>query len=117
MHREADPLLSDEQASPAFRRSAASLRALERTVLAADGQVLRYGYFYGPASAFSATGSMGQDVRKRRSADRRRRAGVWSFIHVHDAAVATVAALAAVKRDAYNVVDDDPAPVSEWLPV
>ena len=78
--------------------------------------MLRYGYLYGPGSAISPSGSMGQDVSLaggcRSSAGR----GVVVARHVDDAARATVAALTRGQARAYNVVDDDPAPVSQWLP-
>jgi nucleoside-diphosphate-sugar epimerase len=116
IHRESDPLISDEQASKSFRRSARALRELESAVLGAGGVVLRYGYFYGPGSAIARNGSMGEDVARRRVPVVGRGTGVWSFIHIDDAAAATVAALDRAPSGAYNVVDDDPAPVSDWLP-
>ncbi|MGO9489535.1 MAG: NAD-dependent epimerase/dehydratase family protein [Solirubrobacteraceae bacterium] len=116
LHDEQDPLLSEEQAGPSFRRSAAALRSLERTVLDADGLLLRYGYFYGAGSAISRSGSMVADVRRRRLPIVGGGRGVWSFIQVEDAARATVAALGSGGAGAYNVVDDDPAPVAAWLP-
>jgi 2-alkyl-3-oxoalkanoate reductase len=115
VHREQDPLLSDPPKS--FKRSAEAMQALERTVLGAGGVVLRYGYFYGPGSAISRSGSMGQDVSRRRLPVVGGGRGVWSLIHIDDAARATVAALTRGHGgSAYNVVDDDPAPVSQWLP-
>ncbi|HEV3047940.1 MAG TPA: NAD(P)-dependent oxidoreductase [Solirubrobacteraceae bacterium] len=114
VHVEGDPLTSDPPKQ--FRRSAAALAELERTVLGADGVVLRYGYFYGPGSSLSSSGAMGRDVSKRRLPVIGGGAGVWSFIHVEDAARATVAALANGASGAYNVVDDEPAKVAEWLP-
>ena len=116
IHRESDPLISDEQASKSFRRSARALRELESAVLGVGGVVLRYGYFYGPGSAIARNGSMGEDVARRRVPVVGRGTGVWSFIHVDDAAAATVAALDRGRAGAYNVVDDEPARVSEWLP-
>jgi nucleoside-diphosphate-sugar epimerase len=85
-------------------------------VLAAGGTVLRYGYFYGPGSGVAPDGSFAADLRRRRMPVVGRGQGVWSFIHVDDAAAATVSALTAGPGAVYNVVDDDPAPVSEWLP-
>jgi nucleoside-diphosphate-sugar epimerase len=115
VHREQDPLLSDPPKS--FKRSAEAVRELERTVLGADGVVLRYGYFYGPGSAMSRQGSMAQDLPRRRLPVVGGGAGVWSLIHIDDAARATVAALTHGRGgSAYNIVDDDPAPVSQWLP-
>ena len=79
--------------------------------------VLRYGYFYGPGSAISREGSTGQDVARRRLPIVGGGAGVWSFIHVDDAAAATRrGARRAARRGAYNIVDDEPAPVSRVAP-
>jgi nucleoside-diphosphate-sugar epimerase len=114
VHGEADPLFVD--APEPFRRSARALAELERTVVGAGGLALRFGYFYGPGSAISADGSMGRDVAARRFPIVGRGDGVWSFVHVDDAARATVAALTRGAPGAYNVVDDEPAPVREWLP-
>jgi nucleoside-diphosphate-sugar epimerase len=114
VHTEQDPLFLD--APEPFRRSARAVADLERAVLAADGVVLRYGYFYGPGSAISREGSMGEDVTRRRLPIVGGGGGVWSFIHVDDAAGATVAALGDGASGAYNVVDDEPARVSDWLP-
>jgi nucleoside-diphosphate-sugar epimerase len=97
-------------------RSAQAVAELERLTLAADGLVLRYGYFYGPGSSISTRGSLATDVIKRRLPIVAGGGGVWSFIHVHDAAQATVAALTHGAAGAYNVVDDEPAPVREWIP-
>jgi 2-alkyl-3-oxoalkanoate reductase len=116
VHPEHDQLLSVQQAPRSFRRSAQALRDLEDSVLGADGLVLRYGYFYGPGSAFSTEGSTVKDVTRRRMPIVGRGAGVWSFIHVDDAARATVAALGCERPGTFNIVDDDPAPVRQWLP-
>jgi nucleoside-diphosphate-sugar epimerase len=115
LHLEQDPLLL-EQAPRVFRRSARAIGDLEGAVLDAGGVVLRYGYFYGPGSAISPTGSVGEDLVRRRLPIVGKGEGVWSFIHVEDAARATVAALTRGEPGAYNVVDDNPAAVSEWLP-
>ncbi len=114
VHSEDDPLSTNPPKQ--FRRSAAALADLERTVLDADGLVLRYGYFYGPGSAVSRTGSVGADVLRRRLPIIGKGEGVWSFIHVGDAARATASALTHGHSGAYNVVDDEPASVAEWLP-
>jgi len=114
VHREEDPLVS--HAPPPYERSAMAIRELEQSVLGAGGLVLRYGYFYGPGSAMSSDGSMGQDVRRRRMPIVGGGDGVWSLIHVQDAARATIAALTHGESGPYNVVDDHPAPVAEWLP-
>jgi len=114
VHRETDPLNMNPPQQ--FRRTAGALAELERTVLGAGGLVLRYGYFYGPYGGISRTGAMARDVMRRRLPIVGKGQGVWSFIHIEDAARATVAALTRGRSGAYNVVDDEPAAVSEWLP-
>ena len=114
IHQERDPLWLD--APKAFRRSARALADLEASVLGAAGIVLRYGYFYGPGTAMSASGSIGQDVSRRRLPLVGGGGGVWSLIHIDDAAGATVAAVENGATGSYNIVDDDPAPVAQWLP-
>jgi 2-alkyl-3-oxoalkanoate reductase len=114
VHSEDDPPIADPPAQ--FERSAKAIAELERLTLAADGLVLRYGYFYGPGSSISARGSLAEEVAKRRLPVVGGGAGVWSFIHVQDAARATIAALTRGAPGAFNVVDDEPAPVREWVP-
>lgn len=94
--------------------SIAGLQFLDREVPAAalEGIVLRYGNFYGPGASESLVGM----TCKRQLPIIGSGAGVWSWIHLDDAAAATVAAVEHGRRGVYNVVDDDPAPVSEWLP-
>jgi nucleoside-diphosphate-sugar epimerase len=82
-----------------------------------DGLVLRYGQFYGPGTYFAPGGSIAQQVRARRFPIVGRGSGVFSFVHVDDAADATVAALDRGPPGIYNIVDDEPAPIREWLPV
>ena len=84
----------------------------------AEGVVLRYGAFYGPGTNFSLgpQGTMVEAIRKRKFPLVGRAGGVWSFIHIEDAAEATVNAVEGRGRGIYNVVDDEPAPVAEWLP-
>ena len=82
-----------------------------------EGIVLRYGWFYGPGTYFASDGSQTEDVRKRRFPVIGKGKGTFSFIHVEDAAAATVAALERAEPGVYNVVDDEPAPQHEWLPV
>ncbi len=72
--------------------------------------------FYGPGTSLSPGGDQFEMVRKRKFPVVGSGAGVWSFIHIADAAEATVAALEHGTRGIYNVVDDDPAPVADWLP-
>jgi nucleoside-diphosphate-sugar epimerase len=95
------------------RRSLAAIRYVEETVPAAlsHGIVLRYGNFYGPG----ASESLVELVRKRRFPLIADGAGVWSWIHLDDAAAATIAALERGGRGVYNITDDEPARVSEWL--
>jgi nucleoside-diphosphate-sugar epimerase len=114
IHAENDPLMSDPPAE--FRRSAGAIAELERVVIGAGGLALRYGYFYGPGTSISPAGSLGREVARRRLPIVGTGAGVWSFIHIADAARATVAALSRGSTGAYNVVDDEPAPVAEWIP-
>jgi nucleoside-diphosphate-sugar epimerase len=116
VHVESDPLNVDANPPRQFRRSAAAIAELESTVLDAGGLVLRYGYFYGPGSAISRSGSLCGEVRRRRLPIIGGGGGAWSFIHVEDAAHATVAALTNGPDGAYNIVDDEPARVCEWLP-
>jgi nucleoside-diphosphate-sugar epimerase len=114
---EADPL--DPAPAREMRQSLAAIRHLEDAVTGADwteGLVLRYGAFYGPGTSLSAGGDQVEMVRKRKFPLVGNGAGVWSFLHIADAAEATVAAVEHGERGIYNVVDDDPAPVAEWLP-
>jgi nucleoside-diphosphate-sugar epimerase len=114
---EDDPL--DPDPPPALRSTLAAIRYLEAkvtSVVAMDGIVLRYGAFYGPGTSIGAGGSLVEDVRRRRVPIVGRGTGVWSFIHVEDAARATLAAIERGRPGIYNIVDDEPAAVSEWLP-
>ncbi len=115
LRKERDPMLL-EQAPKVFRRTAQALADLERTVLGAEGIVLRCGYFYGPDSTISSAGSLVEDLLKRRLPIVGKGTGVWSFIHVDDAARATVRALEDDGPAVYNIVDDEPALVREWIP-
>jgi len=114
---EEDPL--DPSPVREMRRSIAAIRHLEEAVLGADwteGIVLRYGGFYGPGTSMAPGGEQFEMIRRRRFPLVGDGGGVWSFIHIADAAEATVAAVERGRRGVYNVVDDDPAPVAEWLP-
>jgi nucleoside-diphosphate-sugar epimerase len=93
------------------------LAALERQLLDAGGTVLRYGQLYGPGSSFAKDGSWARNLRRRRLPIVGAGTGVFSFVHVEDAASATVAALGQGGPATYNVVDDEPAAIREWLPV
>jgi nucleoside-diphosphate-sugar epimerase len=114
---EEDPL--DPSPAPGMQPGLAAIRHLEQAVLGAEwteGIVLRYGAFYGPGTSLMAGEEQFELVRKRKFPLVGDGGGVWSFIHVADAAEATVAAIEHGHRGVYNVVDDDPAPVAEWLP-
>jgi nucleoside-diphosphate-sugar epimerase len=109
------PLALD--APPPMDEPVAAIAELERQVLEAGGIVLRYGFFYGPGTAFAPGGYYETLARKRQFPILGRGPGRWSFIHVDDAASATVAALTSGAPGAYNIVDDDPAEAREWIPV
>ena len=114
---EDDPL--DSTPPRQMRESLAAIRHLEEAVLGADwteGIVLRYGAFYGPGTSMSPGSEQLEMVRKRKFPLVGDGAGIWSFVHIADAAEATVAAIEQGTRGIYNVVDDEPAPVAEWLP-
>lgn len=114
---EDDPL--DPHPPEMQRRTLDAIRRLEKAVLDVKdlhGVALRYGVFYGPETSISANGYIVEEVKHRRFPIIGRGTGVWSFIHIEDAASATVAALRYGSPGIYNIVDDDPAPVSEWLP-
>jgi nucleoside-diphosphate-sugar epimerase len=102
-----------------MRETLQAIRHLEQAVTAADwteGIVLRYGAFYGPGTSMSPGGEQVELIRKRKFPVVGDGGGVWSFIHIEDAAEATVAAVEHGTRGLYNVVDDEPAAVAEWLP-
>jgi nucleoside-diphosphate-sugar epimerase len=116
VHVESDPLLSEQQGPKSFRSTARALSELERAVLDAGGIALRYGYFYGPGNGIARDGTLAAELLRRRIPVVGRGRGVWSFIHIEDAARATVAALAHDGPAVFNVVDDEPVPVAQWLP-
>jgi nucleoside-diphosphate-sugar epimerase len=114
---EEDPL--DPTPAREMRETLAAIRHLEEAVLGArwtEGLVLRYGVFYGPGTSLAPGAEQFELVRRRKFPLVGDGGGVWSFIHVADAAEATVAAVERGSRGVYNVVDDDPAPVAKWLP-
>lgn len=114
---EEDPF--DPSPAKEMRATVGAIRHLEEAVLAArwtEGIVLRYGAFYGPDTSMARDGIQSELVRKRKFPVVGDGGGTWSFIHVADAADATVAAVEHGEGGIYNVVDDDPAPVAEWLP-
>ena len=114
---EEDPLALDEP--PPWGDAVQAVGALEATVTGAEGMegvVLRYGYFYGPGTSYASDGAQSEMVRRRRFPIVGEGSGLFSFIHVDDAAGATAGAISHGAPGVYNVVDDDPAPVREWLP-
>jgi len=117
LRTEEDPF---EPSPPEEMRSTVdALRHLETAVLGAEdleGIVLRYGGFYGPGTSLGDGGAMVDGVRKRQLPIVGDGAGVATFLHIGDAAAATVVALERGPAGIYNVVDDEPAPASEWIP-
>jgi nucleoside-diphosphate-sugar epimerase len=114
---EGDPIETDPP--PSVRETLAAILHVERTLAAAtdlEGVALRYGGFYGPGTSISGDGPVVEMVRKRRFPIVGRGQGVWSFIHIDDAAAATAAAVEGGPPGIYNVSDDEPATVSTWLP-
>ena len=114
---EDDPFDPDPPA--ALRRPIQAVQYLERAILAAEGvqgTVLRYGGFYGPGTSLGEGGVQLEVVRRRQFPIVAGGTGVWSFVHIDDAASATLAAIEGGRAGVYNIVDDDPAPVAEWLP-
>jgi nucleoside-diphosphate-sugar epimerase len=120
------PMVVDETARPAtdapapFGDGVRAMVSHERAALDADGieaLVMRYGWFYGPGTYYAPGGSIAEMVRKRRFPIISGTDGLFSFVHVDDAAGATVAACEGGPEGVYNVVDDDPATIVEWLPV
>jgi nucleoside-diphosphate-sugar epimerase len=110
---EADGL--DPHPAAAQRKSLAAIEYLERALLDGQGMetvALRYGFLYGPGSSEAVVGP----IHKRQIPLVRNATGIWSWTHVDDAASAAVAALDRGDHAVYNIVDDDPAPVAEWLP-
>jgi len=116
---ETDPLDPDPPA--ALRATLAAIRHVEQAVRGldrAEGVVLRYGGFYGPGTSLSLDpeAAMTKVIRRRQFPLVGSGAGVWSFVHIEDAAAATAAAAERGRGGIYQVVDDEPAPVREWLP-
>ncbi|MBA3261650.1 MAG: NAD(P)-dependent oxidoreductase, partial [Thermoleophilaceae bacterium] len=106
-------------APPPFAEGVRVIGEMERAVLDADGfegLVLRYGWLYGPGTYYAQNGSTAQEVRRRRFPVIGSGAGLFSFVHVDDAADATVAAVQRGAPGVYNVVDDEPAAMRDWLP-
>ena len=102
-----------------MRTTLEAIKYLERAVTGADwteGIALRYGGFYGPGTTLVEGGEHVEAIRKRKFPVVGSGAGIWSFIHIDDAAGATLAAIERARRGLYNIVDDEPAATAEWLP-
>jgi nucleoside-diphosphate-sugar epimerase len=111
--------LLDPTPPASFRKTLAAIRHLEEAVCRAtdvEALALRYGFFYGPGTSIAKGGPIVELVRRRRIPIVGDGAGIWSFIHIRDVARATVAAMSRAAPGLYNVVDDEPVPVSTWLP-
>jgi len=109
--------LRDDAPGP-IGESTRVIRAYEERVLGSttlQGVVLRYGFFYGPGTWYRPDGAIAEQIRNGDAMIIGEGTAVWSFVHIDDAVAATVAALTA-ESGTYNVVDDDPLPVSEWMP-
>lgn len=114
--REDEPLYSDCPVS--FREMVSAVVTTERLALSAgmEGVVLRYGYFYGPGTIYASDGDFAAAVRRRQVPIVAGGRGAFSFVHVDDAAWATRLAVESAEQGIFNVVDDEPAAVAEWLP-
>jgi nucleoside-diphosphate-sugar epimerase len=113
---EDDPL--DPHPARAAAPGLAAIRHLEGAVTGyGEGLALRYGGFYGPGTSLGPGGAHTELVRNRKFPIVGDGAGVWSFLHIDDAASATVAAIERGAPGVYNIADDEPAPVREWLPM
>lgn len=116
LNAEDEPLFD---ADMGFGPAVTALRELEARTLETpdlDGVVLRYGYFYGPGTSYAKDGDVAELVRRRRFPIVGSGKGRFSFIHVDDAAGATVAAVERSTPGTFNVVDDEPAELLAWLP-
>jgi nucleoside-diphosphate-sugar epimerase len=113
---EADPL--DPDPPRGIRETHAAIRRLEELTTAAGGIVLRYGGFYGPGTGLAPGGDQVEMVRKRKFPIIGDGGGIWSFAHTDDVATGTIAALEHGRDgEIYNIVDDEPAAVRDWLPL
>jgi nucleoside-diphosphate-sugar epimerase len=119
------PGLADEEtplafdASPGVAAGARELTELEHRLLGnpnIEGIGLRYGFFYGPGTWFNPDGDVAQQVRQRQFPIVGNGEGVWSWLHIEDAAIATIAAAERGNPGIYLIANDQPLPVREWLP-
>ncbi|ACK65384.1 NAD-dependent epimerase/dehydratase [Rippkaea orientalis PCC 8801] len=114
---EETPLSLD--ASPAVAADARIVTEIEHRLLQTpnvEGIALRYGFFYGPGTWFNPDGDVGQQVRQQQFPIVGNGEGVWSWLHIEDAVIATVAAVEQGNRGVYLIVDDQPLAVCDWLP-
>jgi nucleoside-diphosphate-sugar epimerase len=116
LRTEDDPMFGPEAPAP-WNVAMPAIAALERRAVDSGGLVLRYGMFYGPHTHLAPGGQQYEDVRRRRLPLAGRATGVFSFIHVDDAATATVTALDRRATGILNVVDDEPMALGDWLPL
>ena len=122
--REGGPIKSEEarldpDPPASFRKTLAAIRYVEDVVCNAsdiEALALRHGFLYGPGNTMGKGGEVVELICKRQFPIVGNGGGIWSFIHVKDAAQATAAAVSRGTAGIYNIVDDEPAPVSEWLP-
>jgi nucleoside-diphosphate-sugar epimerase len=113
---EADPL--DPDPPRGIRETHVAIRRLEELTTGAGGIVLRYGGFYGPGTGLAPGGDQVEMVRKRKFPIIGDGGGIWSFAHTDDVATGTIAALEHGRDgEIYNIVDDEPAAVRDWLPL
>ena len=114
---EETPLIRD--ASPAVAADARTVTELEHRLLGnpnIEGIAMRYGFFYGPGTWFSPDGDVGRQVREQQFPIVGNGEGVWSWLHIEDAAIATVAAAEQGNPGVYIIANDRPLAVREWLP-
>lgn len=117
LKNETDPPYTD--APEPFAGTVAALLDLEAQVVGdpeINGAVLRYGWLYGPRTWYSPAGYFGRLVKRRRYPIVGAGSGVWSFVHVEDAAAATAQVVESQVTGIFNIVDDEPAPMRDWLP-
>ena len=122
--REGGPVKTEEdrldpEPPAVFRETLAAIRYLEDTVMKSpdvEAIALRYGILYGPGTAIAKDGPIVELVRNQNLPVVGDGGGIWSFVHIDDAARATGAAILKGNPGLYNIVDDEPAPVSDWLP-
>jgi nucleoside-diphosphate-sugar epimerase len=110
----------DEGMPPPFGDAIRALQELEAQVLGAEGiegLALRFGWFYGPGTYYAPGGSQAEETLKRRSPVVGDGGGIFSFVHVEDAAAAVLAAIERGAPGVYNICDDEPTPLREWMPV